>query len=79
MSYEWGTQSSREEEAGCLQKGSGCGHQHEKIYQAFDCLLANTGQTAPAGRGTEGAIVARADGTALNENETDILAWGLDR
>ena len=79
MSYEWGIESSSEQEAGCLQEGSGCGHRHEKIYQAVDCLLANTGRTAPTGRGTEGAIVARADGTALDKAERDILEWGLDR
>ena len=79
MSYEWGIESSSEQKTGCLQEGSGCGHRHEKIYQAIDCLLANTGRTAPTGRGTERAIVGRAAGTELDKAEIDILEWGLNR
>ena len=79
MSYEWGIESSSEHKTGCLQEGSGCGHRHEKIYQAIDCLLANTGRTAPTGRGTERAIVGRAAGTELDKAEIDILEWGLNR
>ena len=77
--YKWGIESSSEEESGMLQGGTGCRHEHEYIWQAADCLAANTRRMAPMGQFIANAIIARADGDRLDNDEADVLLWNLDR
>ena len=77
--YKWGIESSSEEESGMLQGGTGCRHEHEYIWQAADCLAANTRQMAPMDHSIANAIIARADGDRLDNDETEVLFWDLDR
>ena len=77
--YKWGIESSSEEESGMIVRGTGCRHEHEYIYQAVDCLSANTRRMAPMGNFIANAIIARADGDRLDNTEADVLLWNLDR
>ena len=77
--YKWGIESSSEEESGMLMGGTGCYHEHEYIYQAVECLAANTRRMAPMEHFIANAIIARADGERLDNAEADILLWDLDR
>ena len=62
-----------------LQGGTGCKHEHDQIYQAVDCLSATNRLCNMRGERFANAIIGRADGDKLTDEERDIEIYGLDR